>query len=212
MIIPAEDIGHIEEAHRRFIELIEPLGDDDLRRDSLLPSWTIGHVLAHVARNADSHVRRTDAAIQGVVIDQYHGGVEGRAAEIEASANQQARRLIDDVRQSADAVEKAWRSAPADVWNRISRDVGGRERRLSELPARRWQEVEVHLVDLRIGFTHRDWTNAFVAAWLPQTRERMGERLPAGFVMPAFDDRRDELAWLYGRLQRPDLPSLPPWG
>src|SRR6266568_2088351 len=66
-------------------------------------------------------------------------GPEGRAFEIDASAKGQARQLIDDVRQSAEAVEKVWRSAPADVWNRSSRDIGGQERRLSELPARRWQ-------------------------------------------------------------------------
>jgi hypothetical protein len=120
--------------------------------------------------------------------------------------------LIDDVKRSAEAVVSAWRSAPVDVWTAISRDVSGRERPLYELPARRWQEVEIHLVDLGIGFSYRDWTDEFVAAWLPQVRARMADRLPRGFAFPQFEDRRDELAWLYGRLQRKDLPTLPPWG
>ena len=31
-------------------------------------------------------------------------------------------------------------------------------------------------------------------------------------ALPHLDDPRDELAWLYGRLRRDDLRSLPAWG
>jgi maleylpyruvate isomerase len=202
MMVPAHGIDRVDSAHRWFVAHIERLDEDELRRDSLLPTWTIGHVLAHVARNADSHVRRTQAAIKGAVVDQYVGGADGRAAQIEATARQPAAQLIDDVKRSAEAVVSAWRSTPADAWTAISRDVSGRERPLYELPARRWQEVEIHLVDLGIGFSYRDWTDEFVAAWLPQVRARMADRLPKGCAFPHFEDRRDELAWLYGRLQR----------
>jgi hypothetical protein len=63
MMVPAHDIDRVDSAHKWFVAHIERLDEDELRRDSLLPTWTIGHVLAHVARNADSHVRRTQAAI-----------------------------------------------------------------------------------------------------------------------------------------------------
>jgi hypothetical protein len=116
--------------------------------------------------------------------------------------------LIDDVRRSAEAMEAAWRAAPAAAWANVTRDVGGRERPLADLVLRRWQELEVHLVDLDIGITHRDWSDAFVATWLPRLRAHFAERPD-----PRVDlDERDELAWLYGRLQRSDLPVLPPWG
>jgi maleylpyruvate isomerase len=85
---------------------------------------------------------------------------------------------------------------------------------LHALPARRWQELEVHLVDLDMGVTHREWSSEFVRCWLPQLRATVPDRLPEGAKPPAastFDDR-DELAWLYGRLQRSDLPDLAPWG
>lgn len=38
------------------------LCDAAVRAPSRSPGWTVGHVLTHVARNADSHVRRTEAA------------------------------------------------------------------------------------------------------------------------------------------------------
>lgn len=209
---PVDDIAAVAAAHRRLIERIGGLSDADVRRPSLLPDWTVGHVLTHLARNADSHVRRTEAAVAGVVVDQYPGGYEARAAEIDAGASRPAAEIVADVRQSATALEHAWRETPEHAWAAISRDVSGRERPLRELPARRWQEAEVHLVDLDIGVPHRDWSDGFVSAWLPRTREQMLGKLGPNATLPALDDPRDELAWLYGRLRRDDLPTLPAWG
>ena len=203
--VPAEDIARVADAHGRFLAAVSELTDDDVRRPSLLPDWSLGHLLTHVARNADSHLRRTDAALRGEVVDQYPGGFEARAAEIEAGAGRPALELLADVASTCTAVDEAWRDVPAPAWDAVSRDVSGRERALSELPSRRWQEVEVHLVDLDIGITHRDWSDDFVEDWLPRLRRFAGSTEP-------FDDPRDELAWLFGRLKRDDLPTPPPWG
>jgi maleylpyruvate isomerase len=92
--------------------------------------------------------------------------------------------------------------------------VGGTRRRLDDLVLRRWQELEIHLVDLDIGITHADWPDEFVAFWLPRVRPSLAGRLPDGASAPppgSIDDG-DELAWLYGRLRRADLPELAPWG
>jgi maleylpyruvate isomerase len=209
---PLDDIESVADAHRRLIERIRDLSDDEARKPSLLPDWSVGHVLTHLARNADSHVRRADAAVAGVVVDQYPGGYDSRAAEIEAGASRPASDIVDDVDQSAATLERTWRATPEDAWSALSRDVGGRERQLRTLPARRWQEVEVHLVDLDIGVTHRDWSKDFVSVWLPRTREQILGRLDPGVPLPHLDDPREELAWLYGRLRRKDLPPLPAWG
>ena len=120
--------------------------------------------------------------------------------------------MAEDVRRSADAVEDTWRTLPAEAWVNRTRDVSGRERPLFELPSRRWQEVVVHLVDLDVGVSHRDWPEDFVIEWLPRTRERMWSQLPPEVGEAEFEDPRDELAWLYGRLRGSDLPELPPWG
>ncbi|MET0910545.1 MAG: maleylpyruvate isomerase N-terminal domain-containing protein, partial [Ilumatobacteraceae bacterium] len=47
----------------------------DAELPSLLPGWTRGHVLTHIARNADSFVRLLEAAGRGEVVTQYAGGV-----------------------------------------------------------------------------------------------------------------------------------------
>src|SRR2546421_337158 len=83
---PVAAIARVTGAHMRLLEAVDRLTDEQVLRPSLLPGWTVGHVLTHVARNADSHVRRTEAAIRGEMVDQYPGGYAAREAEIEAGA------------------------------------------------------------------------------------------------------------------------------
>jgi maleylpyruvate isomerase len=210
--VPERDIARVVDAHTRLLSVIDTMTDGDMRRASLLPGWTVGHVLTHVARNADSHLRRVDAARRGEMIDQYEGGFAGRKADIEVGAIRAATEIVEDVRLSANAVDEAWRALPVETWAGRSRDVSGRERLLFELPSRRWQEVEVHMVDLDAGVSHREWSDEFVLEWLPRTRERMWSQLPPEANDLKFQDPRDELAWLYGRLRRSDIPAPPPWG
>ena len=192
---------------------ISQLGEGDVRRESLLEGWTIAHVLTHLARNADSHSRRAEAASRGIVVEQYEGGYAGRVAAIDLGASRPADDLIEDVRASALALGRTWRTLPDSAWSADTNDVGGRRRPLRALPARRWQELEVHLVDLGIGPTVCDWPDEFVKDRLPVLRAGVDERLPEGSLAPAPGelDAREELAWLYGRLGRPGLPVLTPW-
>ncbi len=200
------------DAQERFLDAIGGLTDEHVRSASLLPGWTVGHVLTHVARNADSHVRRAEAALRGETVDQYDGGYAGREAEIEAGSTRPAADIVEDLRRSASGVDDSWRNLTAEAWAGRTRDAKGMERPLFELPSRRWQEVEVHIVDVNVGVSHRDWTSEFVIEWLPRTRERMWPQLPGKPSGLRFDEPADELAWLYGRLRRDDLPELPPWG
>lgn len=212
-IRPEDDLRRVKLAQRRFMRAIDDVDDRVVARPSLLPGWTVGHVLAHVARNADSHVRRTEASVRGEVVEQYLGGLVGRAAEIERSAAQTAEELRRDVAGSAETLDAIWDATPDRAWSQVTRDVGGRERPLHRLPSRRWQELEVHVVDLGVGITHRDWSTEFVDDYLPRLRDGLAARLPAGADPPGPGalDAHDELAWLYGRLARPALPVLVPW-
>jgi maleylpyruvate isomerase len=211
-VIPEAHLALVADAHERLFAAIDGLTDAQVRAPSPLPGWTIGHVLTHLARNADSHVRRAEAAARAEVIDQYVGGQAGRAADIEAGADRGADEQVADVRRSALAAEAAWRDLPAEAWSRITRDGDTRERPLFELPSRRWQEVEVHLVDLGLGATPRDWPDAFVIEWLPRTRERVYAALPPESRSLRWERPADELAWFYGRLHRDDAPDPPAWG
>src|ERR1700689_3535760 len=203
---PDEDLRRVAAANARFLRAIETLTDADVGRSSDLEGWSRGHLLTHLARNADSHCRRAQAAARGDVVEQYAGGFEGRAAEIEAGARRSAEALIADCRTSAAALATVWSDLPPGAWSNVTRDVGGRERPLSALPARRWQELEVHLVDLDVGVSYADWSDDFVDVFLPKLRSTVDERLPSGAALPpsTFKDPREELAWLYGRVDRPD--------
>lgn len=210
---PIEALEAVRDAEARMLTAIAPLDDGAVARPSLLPGWTVGHLLTHIARNADSQRRRTEGAIEGVMVDQYPGGADGRAAEIEEGAGRTAEATIADIRESTDRLLAVWEGVPGSAWANVTRDLSGRGRTLDELPTRRRQEVEIHLVDLGIGPTHRDWSEAFVEDRLPEMRQGAAARLPGGrhLPQPGHLDARDELAWLYGRLQRPDLPDLGPW-
>ena len=210
---PTDDLERVARAQSRFSDRIAGLDDTAVRRPCALPGWTVAHLLSHVARNADSHVRRAEAAARGQVIDQYPGGFAGRAAEIDRGAGRPAVELVADVDDTAQRLATTWAGLPDEAWAAVTRDVGGRERPLWALVARRWQELEVHLVDLGLGDTHREWSEDFVATFLPRVRSTAADRLAPGTDLPAPGtlDERDELAWLYGRLDRPDLPTLAPW-
>jgi maleylpyruvate isomerase len=210
---PVEALAAVREAEGRLLDVVAGFDDAFVAGPSLLPGWTVGHLITHLARNADSHTRRTAAAIGGVMVDQYPGGMEQRNGEIEAGAGRGAGALHADLTRSSDRLLAAWADVPDRAWANVTRDGSGRERRLDELPSRRWLEVEVHLVDLDCGVTHRDWPDAFVEARLPEMRAGSTDRLAAGDALPGPGtlDPRDELAWLYGRLERDDLPALGPW-
>lgn len=210
---PVEALAALRKSEARMLAKVAPLDDATMVRPSLLPGWTVAHVLTHLARNADSHRRRTRAATEGVMVDQYPGGLEERAAEIEAGSGRPAETIIADVRSATDRLLEAWSDVPAYAWANITRDATGRERPLHELPTRRILEVEVHLVDLGIGFTHRDWPDDFVNALLPDMRDGAAVRLTSGDVLPPAGnlDPNDELAWLVGRISGDDLPQLGPW-
>jgi maleylpyruvate isomerase len=170
-----------------------------MRRASLLPDWTVGHVLTHLARNAEAMVRRVEAAEHSEVVDQYIGGAEGRAAEIDAGASRPAEELINDVRSWSLRLDAIFSSLTDDCWARPVRSVRGVDHALAELPFRRWREVEVHLVDLGIGLGPETWSQELVDLQLPRLIAGLAER----------SDHRSLMAWMLGRGSPPDLR---PWG
>ena len=206
------DIAPVQDSHARLRETLAGLADVDARRASLLPGWTVGHVLTHLARNADSHIRMLEGAGRGEVADQYPGGHERRDSDIEAGAGRPAVELVADVVESAGRLEEMWAATPAEVRRTGRGRVIGGTWPLAELPFRRWREVEVHHVDLGLTYRIQDWPDAYVEAELARALPSLDARLPAGArVDVASVDRRRLLAWIIGRASGPDLPPLSPW-
>ena len=183
-------------AQAALLEDIADLSDDVARRPSLLPGWTVGHVLTHIARNGDSVVWRLEGAARGELRDQYPGGLEQRADDIEAGAGRPAAELVRDVRQTADAVERVMADLSPAGWDALSRTSRGVVEDSRDAVLSRWREVVVHHGDLGLGPV--PLPPALVEVWLPRELPRLAER----------SDPAELLSWVIGR---GEPPVLAPW-
>lgn len=194
-----------EEALARLLERLD--AGIDPSQPSRLPGWSVGHVLTHLARNADSMTRVFTAG--GVATERYPDGRAGRDAAIDAGAERTSVVLTADVRDSGARLAAAWRDY--DHWEARSIESSGADIPVSDLPMMRWREVEVHTVDLGIGAEPGDWPALFVRLELRAMEMRWRARRPMGLTgLPAAAlalDPPTRLAWLYGRIERPELPT-----
>ena len=193
MLTTEQTVAACRDSQARLLQAIEGLDDATARRPSLLPDWSVGHVLTHVARNADSFVRMLGAAQRGESVEQYAGGYGQRAADIEAGAGRPARELVDDVRASAAALEATWAGMTDEAWDGHGLNAGGRPWPCRQMPFHRWREVEIHHADLGLAYTYADWPEDYVAVELPRMLVSLPDRMPNG------ENRRLLLAWLVGR-------------
>lgn len=80
---PAATLDQISAATAQVLDTAAQFTDADARAPSLLPNWSRGHVLTHLARNADGGRRLLIWARTGVEMAEYPS-VAARAEEIEA--------------------------------------------------------------------------------------------------------------------------------
>src|SRR5918997_461459 len=83
---PTRDIASCRAAHERMVRVLDGVTEEVAGHPSLLPDWTVAHVVTHLARNAESMHRRIEAARRGELVEQYVGGEAGPGGGIEAGA------------------------------------------------------------------------------------------------------------------------------
>ncbi|MEU8536715.1 maleylpyruvate isomerase family mycothiol-dependent enzyme [Streptomyces parvulus] len=154
MMDHAHDLASVRDATDRLLTAVGKLDNASVTESSRLPGWTRGHVLAHLARNADALVN----VLAGRPM--YVSG-EARDADIERDAPRPLDDQLADVRESA-ARFQATGAAPAD-WSRTVELRNGVTDSASRVPFRRWIEVELHHVDLGIGYELEDLPAEFTA-------------------------------------------------
>ena len=157
----------IGEATDRLLASAATLTDATVREPSLLPGWTRGHVLTHVARNADGLGNLLGWARTGTKTPMY-ASREARQADIEAGAGRPAADLAADVVGTAIAFAAEAASLPGEAWTAQVQMLTG-----PPMPARhvldwRLREVEIHHVDLATGYRPADWPGEFVTDNLPE--------------------------------------------
>jgi maleylpyruvate isomerase len=199
-----QQLAAVVDAHQRLGRTVASLTDEQVAQPSSLPDWTVGHVLTHIARNAEALSRMVTAAAVGEVGVMYPAGLDGRAADIEAGAGRASADIVADVAATSAALDEQFATLPDEAWHGKGQSVRG-EVDIADLPLWRLREVEVHHTDTNLGVSWRDWPDSFVRADLPRMTMLWSSRKPMGLTeLPAAAlavDERQRLAWLLGRAE-----------
>ncbi|MEW2164077.1 maleylpyruvate isomerase family mycothiol-dependent enzyme [Streptomyces sp. NPDC007084] len=228
MMDHVRDLASVRAATDRLLSAAAGLDNASVTEPSRLPGWSRGHVLAHVARNADALVNVLEGR-------PMYDSPTARDADIERDAPRPLDVQLADVRESAARFQETG-AAPAD-WSRTVELRNGVTDVAARVPFRRWVEAELHHVDLGIGYELEDLPEEFTVREIDFLAERFAGHPkvpPTGLV--SSDGRTwstgggaaggpvtvrgtsvDLLGWLCGRRDgsalKADggpLPALPP--
>lgn len=148
---------HVEAATTRLLSTVDRLADAAWSRPSHCTGWTRGHVIAHLALNAE--------ALAGVL----RGFRDDTPATMYRSDEDRDRDIDDLAATSPAAVRERLRTAAAAFAEVVAvadglpkeatfeRTPGGREVPGRAVPFLRLREVEIHHADLAAGYTASDW-------------------------------------------------------
>jgi maleylpyruvate isomerase len=203
-VLDSEQVGRaidlLDESQQRLDTDLRSMAAVDPGTPTGLPGWTVGHVLTHIARNADSTLRMLAG------LPQYWKGSESRIADIELGAGRSWDELVDDVATTNEAVIRRVREVVD--WSGSVQSTTG-ERPKATVPEMRRREVEIHHTDLGLGYGFADLPADFVRfeskrlTMLWQARQPMGlTALPEAVLRLPEHER---LAWLFGRLVLEDV-------
>ncbi|MEU3944852.1 maleylpyruvate isomerase family mycothiol-dependent enzyme [Streptomyces sp. NPDC029526] len=223
----AHDLASVQAATERLLTAVAALDDTAVTQSSRLPGWTRGHVLAHLARNADALVNVMEGRPMYV-------SAEAREADIERDAPRPVTDQLADLRESAARFDAV--CAAESDWTRTVELRNGVTDRAGRVPFRRWAEVALHHVDLGIGHELEDLPAEFVRREIGFLAERFtGHRDVPATRLGTTDGRSwttggagdvpvvvegspaDLVGWLAGRrdgsgltVKNGALPALPP--
>ena len=228
-------LAGIESAAEGIRTELAHLTDASVSEDSLLPGWTRGHVLAHVAGVCRGMARQLEYAERGELIELYDGGQEGRTQEIEEGAASSADEHRERTGAALDRALEAFRGLSPEGWERpityrngVVRDGG----------LALWRELVIHRTDLGTGASQHGWDEAFCGHLLGFLAARVPEGMSFALHPPGRPDLligsgpdtvdvhgrlADILAWLAGRPvdhasvraehagEAVPLPQIGPW-
>ncbi|MEV4870251.1 maleylpyruvate isomerase family mycothiol-dependent enzyme [Streptomyces syringium] len=163
MIDHVHDLDAVREATDRLLSAIGELDNAAVAEPSRLPGWSRGHLLAHLARNADALVNVLEGR------PMYVSG-EAREADIERDAPRPLKVQLADLRDSSARFLRT-ADVPAD-WSRTIEMRNGVTDSAARVPFRRLVEVELHHVDLGIGYELTHLSDEFVAREIDFLTER----------------------------------------
>ena len=190
----ARDIDALDGSQQQLTEHLQAMAGVDPATPTDLPEWTLGHVMTHIARNADSTIRMLAG------LPQYWKGVESRASDIELGAGRSWEELVEDVAATNEAVTRAMRAVTD--WTGSAHGTTAVRPKVN-LPEMRRREVEVHHADLGLGYGFADMPGDFAACETRRLTMLWQARQPMGLTtlpQPVLSlPEHERLAWLFGR-------------
>ena len=153
--------------------------------------------MTHIANKVKAHVQLVEGPPAGEARRLHPPGYDADLAAA-AGASRSAEELREDLAASLILLEEAWDGLDEAMWDQSGIMMAG-SRTMIESVNHHLRNIEVHHVDLNIGYGINDWSAYFVEAELTR-------RLPA---LTHRANHADLLAWLLNRGQAPDLVN--PW-
>lgn len=199
----------------RLLGSIGALDAAGVGEPSLLPGWRRGHLLTHVARNADGLRSLLLAARSGAEL-RFYANTEARAADIEAGAGRPGGVVLADVRESSRRFAVEATAMPSDAWgNEVFFDSGQPDppaTAAAGVVASRLQEIEIHHWDLGLAYGPADTPGDVAELLIGRQLSRLAgagtaiqarcgdiEWVNGSAGLSVQGSRADLLAWLSGR-------------
>ena len=207
-------VVEVANAEALVAKYVSELSNEEIAEDSLLPDWSRGHVLSHLANNARGLSNLVEWALTGVQKDMYVS-VEQRAIDIENDAKRPGSEIVADfLEQSKIFAANLDRLMTGPL---LSEEVvlgNGSHVHPHEITTLRERELMVHLVDLGLDYKANDWSFDFSIKTLKSVsagkrKERVNFRLliagdhtwtmDQNGMTDIFGTPQSLAAWLMGR-------------
>ncbi|QLJ04425.1 maleylpyruvate isomerase N-terminal domain-containing protein [Streptomyces sp. NEAU-sy36] len=203
---PADARAWARTGTRLLLDAVAGLDEAAFPAPSLLPDWTRGQLVAHVAANADALCNLVHWAATGERTPMY-ASPEERAAGIARGTAMPAGELRSWLTGSAQKLADGLDRLTEEQWRHEVVTAQGRTVPATELPWMRAREVCVHAVDLGTGtVTFADLPEGFLTALVAEIRARRDLTVLPDGPLP------EVAAWLAGRPHSlADAPPLGPW-
>lgn len=175
-------VALLRDATHRLVRAVDGMPDAAYDEASALPGWTRGHVVAHLALNAEALAGVLRAVTQGAgdgEVAMYAGDAQ-RDADIDALGPSGAvvlrSRLYGALTDLTDALD----ALPAGRAGVVVERTPGSDRTFAagDVATMRLGEVEIHRVDLDLGYSPADWPTGFAVSLV----DRLAGRCPATLV------------------------------
>lgn len=162
-------LAALDDANRRLVRTVDGLADAAYAEPSLLPGWTRGHVVAHLALNAEALTVALRGVVAGERVPMYPDDA-ARDDDIAALAGADPATLRDRLYAATSDLRDLLAALPEDRGAVVVERMPGSDRtfRAGQVGAMRLHEVEVHHPDLGAGPTAADWPRSFSALVVDQ--------------------------------------------